>query len=159
MHSEPPTRLPQDIEWRMPRRARSVGRARSLFREQAASWGLEKEVIETAELLLSELMTNAYLHARVPAGREIWARAVLSEGRLRVQVTDASEVLPAPVSPGPAPVDAESGRGLALVAMLADAWGAQRREPGVGKVVWFEMKAGEETPAQGRPDVSRSGPS
>ncbi|MFI7010239.1 ATP-binding protein [Streptomyces sp. NPDC050145] len=136
MHSERPTRLPQDIEWRMARRARSVGRARSLFRDQAGSWGLDPAVIDTAELLLSELMTNAYRHASVPPGREIWARAILAEGRLRVQVTDASEVLP---KARPASPEVDSGRGLALVAMLADGWGAERRERGVGKVVWFEL--------------------
>ncbi|QNS04579.1 ATP-binding protein [Streptomyces xanthii] len=136
MHSERPTRLPQDIEWRMARRARSVGRARSLFREQAGSWGLDPAVIDTAELLLSELMTNAYRHAADPPGREVRARAILAGGRLRVQVTDASEVLPVVRA---ASVEDESGRGLALVAVLADEWGAERREPGVGKVVWFEL--------------------
>ncbi|WP_327656276.1 ATP-binding protein [Streptomyces sp. NBC_00483] len=84
------TKLPQDIEWRLPRHARSVSRTRLLFREQAGSWALPQEITETAELLLSELMTNAYRHARVPAGREIWARAILTEDRLRVLVTDAS---------------------------------------------------------------------
>ncbi|UXY29406.1 ATP-binding protein [Streptomyces sp. HUAS TT20] len=71
----PTTAAPKDIEWRLPRHARSVGRARALFREQATSWGLPQDVTDTAELLLSELMTNAYRHAEVPAGREIWARS------------------------------------------------------------------------------------
>ncbi|MFZ3596463.1 ATP-binding protein [Streptomyces sp. BH104] len=131
-----PTAIPQDIEWRFPRHARSVGRARLLFREQAASWGLPPETTETAELLLSELMTNAYRHAKVPPGREIWARAILSADGLRVQVTDASTVLPALRTPSPGE---ESGRGLTLVTLLAEAWGAEAREGGVGKVVWFEL--------------------
>ncbi|MER5443522.1 ATP-binding protein [Streptomyces sp. NPDC002790] len=133
-----PTAIPQDIEWRFPRSARSVGRARHLFREQARSWGLPSETTETAELLLSELMTNAYRHASNPPGREIWARAILSENpaRLRLQVTDASPTLPAPRT---ASLEAESGRGLTLVSALADDWGAERREAGVGKAVWFEL--------------------
>lgn len=132
-----PTALPQDIEWRLPRRARSVGRARALFREQAVSWALPQETTDTAELLLSELMTNAYRHAKAPADRQIWARAILSEGnRLRVQVADASTTLPVPRTTSPVE---ESGRGLALVVMLADAWGAEAREGGVGKTVWFEL--------------------
>jgi anti-sigma regulatory factor (Ser/Thr protein kinase) len=113
-----------------------VGRVRLFFREQAGSWGLDQEVIDTAELLLSELMTNAYQHAKEPPGREVWARAILSEGRLRVVVTDASDRLPVVRS---ASAEDESGRGLTLVASLADDWGAERREPGVGKRVWFEL--------------------
>jgi anti-sigma regulatory factor (Ser/Thr protein kinase) len=113
-----------------------VGRARALFRDQAASWGVPPEVTETAELLLSELMTNAYRHAKVPAGREIWARCVMTDDRVRVTVTDANDTLPAPRT---ASLDDESGRGLALVAALADDWGAERRECGIGKEVWFEL--------------------
>ncbi|MFI7138944.1 ATP-binding protein [Streptomyces massasporeus] len=113
-----------------------MGRARALFREQAASWGVPPEVTETAELLLSELMTNAYRHARVPAGREIWARCVVTEDRVRVTVTDANGTLPIA---GTASLDDESGRGLALVAALADDWGAEGREWGIGKEVWFEL--------------------
>ncbi|MFI1503343.1 ATP-binding protein [Streptomyces sp. NPDC020597] len=132
----PTTAAPKDIEWRLPRHARSAGRARALFREQAASWDLPQEVTDTAELLLSELMTNAYRHAKVPAGREIWARCVVTEDRIRVTVTDANDTLP---TPGTASLDAESGRGLALVAALADDWSAERREYGIGKEVWFEL--------------------
>lgn len=131
-----PTTAPKDIEWRLPRHARSVGKARALFREQAASWGLPQDATDTAELLLSELMTNAYRHARVPAGREIWARCMVTEDRVRVTVTDANATLP---TPGAASLDDESGRGLALVAMLANDWGTERRECGIGKEVWFEL--------------------
>ncbi|MEU6842938.1 ATP-binding protein [Streptomyces sp. NPDC046716] len=137
MQTTPPTRLPQDIEWRLPRHARSVGRARLLFRETAGRWALPADVTDTAELLLSELMTNAYRHAKTPAGREIRARATLTATGLRVTVTDASDVLPTPRT---ASAEEESGRGLALVEMLAGEWGAQAREGGgVGKSVWFEL--------------------
>ncbi|MFE1201878.1 ATP-binding protein [Streptomyces sp. NPDC058762] len=131
-----PTTTPKDIEWRLPRHARSVSRARALFREQAASWNLPQDVTDTAELLLSELMTNAYRHAKAPAGREIRARCTLIDNCLRITVTDANNTLP---TPGTACPDAESGRGLALVVALADDWGAQRRECGIGKEVWFEL--------------------
>lgn len=132
----PTTTAPKDIEWRLPRHARSVGRARELFREQAASWGLPQEVTDTAELLLSELMTNAYRHAKVPAGREIWARCLVTDDRLRMTVTDADATLP---TPGTVSLDGETGRGLALVAALAHDWGAGRRECGIGKEVWFVL--------------------
>ncbi|MFC9468749.1 ATP-binding protein [Streptomyces coelicoflavus] len=133
-----PTTAPKDTEWRLPRHARSVGRARTLFREQAATWELPQDVTDTAELLLSELMTNAYRHAKVPAGREIWARCILTDDHLRITVTDADNTLPKP-APAPACPDDESGRGLALVATLADDWGVERRKCGIGKEVWFEV--------------------
>jgi anti-sigma regulatory factor (Ser/Thr protein kinase) len=113
-----------------------VSRARTLLREQATSWKLPEEVTETAVLLLSELMTNAYRHAKVPPGREIWARCALNDDCVRVWVTDANDTLPAPRNASP---DDESGRGLALIATLADNWGAIPRETGIGKAVWFEL--------------------
>ncbi|WP_406725934.1 ATP-binding protein [Streptomyces sp. GD-15H] len=132
-----PVTAPRDIEWRLPRHARSVGRARALFREQAASWELPQGATDTAELLLSELMTNAYRHAKVPAGHEIRARCELTANRLRITVTDANDTLP---MPGAAALDDESGRGLELVTTLADDWGAELRKSGVGKMVWFELR-------------------
>ncbi|MFC5954415.1 ATP-binding protein [Streptomyces pratens] len=131
-----PVTAPRDIEWHFPRHARSPSRARALFREQAASWELPQDVTDTAELLLSELMTNAYRHAKVPAGREIRARCELTGVRLRITVTDANDTLPTPTAACP---DDESGRGLELVAALADDWGTQERECGIGKEVWFEV--------------------
>jgi anti-sigma regulatory factor (Ser/Thr protein kinase) len=93
-------------------------------------------VKETAVLLLSELMTNAYRHAKVSPGREIWARCILEANRLRISVADANDALP---EPRPAALDEESGRGLTLVAALADEWGAEPREGGIGKTVWYEL--------------------
>ncbi|MFE9306124.1 ATP-binding protein [Streptomyces sp. NPDC006706] len=140
-----PTALPQDIEFRFPRHARSVGRARLLLREQATSWKLPDGVTETAVLLLSELMTNAYRHAKAP-GREIRARCVLSgDGRLRVAVTDANDVLP---TLREASLEDESGRGLALVEALADHWGAEPRPGGIGKTMWFELELDAEAGAE-----------
>ncbi|MFG2945430.1 ATP-binding protein [Streptomyces adustus] len=133
-----PATTPRRIEWCFSRHARSVGRARNLFREQAAIWKLPEETTETAVLLLSELMTNAYRHARVPAGRQIRTLCLLQDDRLRISVTDANGTLPTPRETAP---EHESGRGLALVAALADGWGAQPRAGGIGKTVWFELCA------------------
>jgi anti-sigma regulatory factor (Ser/Thr protein kinase) len=127
----------QDIEWHLPRHARSACRARALLREQAAFWKLPDEVTETAVLLLSELMSNAYRHAKVSPGREIQAGCVLGPDHLRVSVTDANDTLPTSRRASP---DDESGRGLALVAALADTWGAEPRAGGIGKSVWFELR-------------------
>jgi anti-sigma regulatory factor (Ser/Thr protein kinase) len=87
-------------------------------------------------LCVSELATNALLHG-VPAGRGFLLRLVLhAEGALRVEVHDSG---PGEVGcPDPTPdADAEHGRGLLLVASLADKWGVGERNP--GKIVWCEF--------------------
>ncbi|MFE9258630.1 ATP-binding protein [Streptomyces sp. NPDC006879] len=134
--------MEQHIEWRFPRTPRSVGRARALLVAQAAEWKIPDETAATAVLLLSELLTNACRHARVPSGRQVWVRCSLrgpGPGRfLWVAVLDANRTLPEPREAGP---DDEGGRGLTLVAALAHSWGAGPRVDGVGKTVWFRMRA------------------
>jgi anti-sigma regulatory factor (Ser/Thr protein kinase) len=129
--------VPKDVEWRLPRHPRSVGRSRVLLREQARSWKVPDDTADTAVLLLSELMTNACRHAHVSPGREVGARCILRRERLRVEVSDACADLP---QPRDAEADDEAGRGLALVAALADEWGACHRRCGIGKTVWFELE-------------------
>ncbi|HVX18927.1 MAG TPA: ATP-binding protein [Acidimicrobiales bacterium] len=92
----------------------------------------------TAALLTSELVTNAIVHAHTP----IEVRVVLSRpGRIRIEVDDDDSA--EPVAP-PTPIwpsgDDESGRGLAMVAALAAAWGVDlHTPPAPGKTVWFEL--------------------
>ncbi|MFE9921488.1 ATP-binding protein [Streptomyces sp. NPDC005774] len=89
----------------------------------------------TASLLIAELTANAALHGRV-RGRNARLALTLTPATLRIEVTDArSERLPAPTPAADA--DGESGRGLLLVALLADAWGCEPHHPG-GKTVWAE---------------------
>ncbi|PWI17545.1 ATP-binding protein [Streptomyces sp. Act143] len=137
--------MPEEaVVWQLPRHPRSVGRSRALLRAQAADWKLPDEVTDTAVLLLSELMTNAYRHARVSPGREIRVRCVLGDDRrLRVSVTDADESMPTFRNPSP---DDESGRGLILVTLLAETWGTEPRTDGVGKTVWFVTPADVPSP-------------
>ncbi|MGF1428657.1 ATP-binding protein [Kitasatospora sp. LaBMicrA B282] len=127
------------VEHHLPRSARSVSLSRAYFRRQATGWGLPEETVDTAALLLSELMTNACRHARFPRDRYIAARWTLDAGSslLLVEVSDADRRLPRPRSTAP---DDESGRGLELLAALATTWGAHLRECGVGKTVWFTLK-------------------
>jgi anti-sigma regulatory factor (Ser/Thr protein kinase) len=86
---------------------------------------------DTAVLLTSELMTNAIRH-------EVTGIVVLaitcSCGQLRVDVHDTSRALPMLVD---APVDAETGRGLMLVATLSAEWGFYRTP--AGKAVYFTL--------------------
>lgn len=117
---------------RFPRHRRSVGHARAALRHQLAIWHLDAaEVADSAILLLSELTTNA-VNAKTTPGREIGVRFELAGSALRLEVSDAGDEQPRPRH---ATDDDESGRGLALVEALADAWGVEPRDT-VGKVVW-----------------------
>jgi anti-sigma regulatory factor (Ser/Thr protein kinase) len=85
---------------------------------------------DVAELLVSELVTNAYRHGRQPAA----LRMVRCPGGLLVEVSDSGAGMPRLAAAAP---DSESGRGLRLVEALADRWGVRTR-PG-GKAVWFRL--------------------
>lgn len=122
---------------RWSRHPRCVGMARAELRGVMGEWGLSA-VEDRAVLVLSELLTNAGRHARVPQGREIetrFSRVGGGGGGVRVEVHDASAVPPQERKPGP---DAAGGRGLLLVAAVADRWGFGDRT-GPGKVVWAEV--------------------
>ncbi|MFC8699452.1 ATP-binding protein [Streptomyces parvus] len=87
----------------------------------------------TASFLIAELTANAALHGRV-RGRHARLALTLTASTLRIEVTDArGDRLPAPTPDA----EGESGRGLLLVASLADAWGCEPHHPG-GKTVWAE---------------------
>ncbi|RCH64106.1 ATP-binding protein [Streptomyces sp. SDr-06] len=86
---------------------------------------------EVAELLTSELVTNALVHTDHGAV----VTATVGENGLRVEVRDFVSARPTPNAPSAD--DGTHGRGLLLVQALADAWGV--REHGMGKVVWFEL--------------------
>jgi anti-sigma regulatory factor (Ser/Thr protein kinase) len=90
------------------------------------------ETADTAELLASELVTNAVVHGR-------GAVTVLMEydaDGLGVTVCDDEPALP--VLPDPDPLSL-GGRGLHLVAALSDAWGVDPSTGGPGKSVWFRL--------------------
>ncbi|MEU3505004.1 ATP-binding protein [Streptomyces hundungensis] len=90
--------------------------------------------LEVAELLTSELVTNALVHTDDGAVVTVTARG----RRLRVEVRDFAPALPTPHAPSDD--DGTHGRGLLLVQALADAWGVH--EHAMGKVVWFELGDG-----------------
>ncbi|MFD4606580.1 MULTISPECIES: SpoIIE family protein phosphatase [unclassified Streptomyces] len=115
-------------DWALPREPRSVGRAREYARAQLTAWDLEP-LIDTTELLVSELVTNALrygegeIRLRLLLDRtlvcEVWDSGLVQPRRRRARDTD------------------EGGRGLQLVGLLSAAWGS-RRTPR-GKTVWFEL--------------------
>ncbi|MFG2825161.1 SpoIIE family protein phosphatase [Kitasatospora sp. NPDC048365] len=122
----PPTEV---ATWRLDVHPRSVRLARTLVREQLVNWGLTG-FTERAELLVSELVTNAVRVARTEVQLQL-----ICTGKLLVEVSDDNHDMPSlePVEPFD-----EWGRGLNLVATLADKWGTARKA--VGKVVYFELR-------------------
>ncbi len=93
-------------------------------------WGLEA-TLDAALLVISELVTNAVVHARSP----VTVRLRLRPDRLLVEVEDEDSQLP--VLQQHSDWDALGGRGLMLVDALAARWGSQPCP--FGKVVWAEL--------------------
>lgn len=137
---------------RLPPELRSVSRARARLGEVAGAWGCASSLIDDARVVLSELMSNGVLHART----ELQVHISLRRGCLHIEVHDASSAPVVPPFGSPlvlrgldeassrgttdalfAPPTA-TGRGLAMVQALADAWGWSPEAAG-GKVVWAEL--------------------
>ena len=118
--------------------ARGARLARRLTASSLASWGYpyESDANETAQLLVSELATNAVTHGRVP-GRDFELRLMLlpEEDTLRIEVSDTrGERRPQVLR---AAFGDEHGRGLIVVDALSRTWGVRERI--VGKTVWAEI--------------------
>ncbi|MFF2041770.1 ATP-binding protein [Kitasatospora sp. NPDC058170] len=115
-----------------------ISEVRAELRDVLRRWGVA-ELIDTAELLSSELVTNAIRHTDRDAvlTARLYREPAADGGRarLRVEVEDESDVWPTRRTPGD---QAPSGRGLMLVEALADSWGVEPR--GSGKRAWFELK-------------------
>ncbi|MET9550760.1 SpoIIE family protein phosphatase [Streptomyces sp. NPDC006627] len=115
--------------WRLAPDPSEVSRARELTRGQLRAWSLDA-LGDTAELLVSELVTNVVRHSR---SSRLDLRLVRS-GTLLCEVEDDDYALPALLGAGPGD---EYGRGLGVVSTLAKEWGTSRRDS--GKTVWFEL--------------------
>jgi anti-sigma regulatory factor (Ser/Thr protein kinase) len=122
------TRFPADLA--------SIPEARRYVESLIEPLGLPDTGADTVVLLVSELVTNAVVHAHTPFTVELACRGP----RLHVGIADDSEAAPTlrdvdPSSPG--------GRGIRLLAELADDWGCDRRPS--GKEVWFEIDGADPT--------------
>ena len=100
----------------------SVREARALVAAACREWGLER-LSADAQLVVSELVTNALRHARTPVRVSVSRR----ERGLRVQVSDGSADGP---KAGPVHPLSESGRGLPLVSALTTGWFIESAHPG-----------------------------
>jgi anti-sigma regulatory factor (Ser/Thr protein kinase) len=113
----------------------SVRAARRLVGAALESVG-DDPAADQAVLLVSELATNAVLHARTQFRIEV----VVDADVVRVAVFDQSPVRPSRRNFSDT---SGSGRGLHLVDELATSWGVDE-EPPAGKRVWFEVRLHEE---------------
>jgi CheY-like chemotaxis protein len=106
----------------------SLSAARRFVRDALTSES--RELLELVTLLVSELVTNAVVHAGTDARVEVRLRP----DAVRVDVHDDDPRLPAPRS---AEEGGPGGRGLPIVDQVASRWGIEPE--GSGKVVWFEI--------------------
>ncbi|GCB43405.1 SpoIIE family protein phosphatase/ATP-binding protein [Kutzneria buriramensis] len=122
--------LPADriAEWQVPSDPAAVAEARASITRQLAGWGLD-ELTFTTELIVSELVTNAIRYG----GDPIHVR-VMYDRTLICEVFDSSSTSP---HLRYAAMTDEGGRGLFLVAQLAERWGT--RYTPAGKVIWAEQ--------------------
>ncbi|WP_328422212.1 ATP-binding protein [Streptomyces sp. NBC_00443] len=99
--------------------------ARLLTVSQLQAWGASQNLTERAEIVVAELAANAVLHGRMP-GRGFRLTLALDPptGRVRIEVTDPRGDLHPYIPPADTEPDAlrPGGRGLSLVAALADHW-------------------------------------
>ena len=108
----------------------AVRLARRFVHDQCHAAGVNDDTSDTAVLLTSEIVTNAFLHGRSGARLTV----MTCGDRLRIEVGDDNSRLPHREEPDR---DALNGRGLAIVDTLASDWGSAQRDD--GKVVWFEL--------------------
>ena len=108
----------------------AAAKARRQVRAAICAWDVPIDPA-VAVLLTSELVTNAIRHE---ASETVMLVITCACDQLRVDVHDTSNSMPMPVD---APADAETGRGLMLVASLSTDWGAYRTP--AGKAVYFTL--------------------
>jgi hypothetical protein len=141
MNAMAPTR-PTELYWHcvpLTTGPAAAAEARGQVRAAVCAWEVPIDA-GVAVLLTSELVTNAI---RQEAGKLVTLAITCSCGELRVDVHDTSRSLPVVMD---APADAETGRGLMLVATLSSQWGFYPTAE--GKAVYFTL-AFEPDPAEG----------
>jgi CheY-like chemotaxis protein/anti-sigma regulatory factor (Ser/Thr protein kinase) len=121
----------------LPAELTSSSLARRRLRECLRSWGVP-ELVDEAQLLTTELVNNAVLHAR----SRVRVSIRLLPGTLRVAVSDGGAGTPHRPKPD---LEATSGRGLLLVDALSSAWGTAVN--GIAKTLWFELPTAHEAAA------------
>ncbi|GID90898.1 hypothetical protein Adi01nite_03100 [Amorphoplanes digitatis] len=122
---------PRRYHHRLPPTPGAPGLARQAVRGACARWGLS-EPVEAAELIVTELVSNAVKHA----GGASELLISLRKRFLHLSVRDGGDGLPVRTPPNPGTV--EGGRGLLLIEAMASGWGVVPLAE--GKVVWATMR-------------------
>lgn len=128
--------------FRLPALDISVARARKRVLDRLTEWKVDQQTCDDAQLLTSELFTNAVRHT---ASEKISCELWLVGRRLCLEVTDEGGGPQPHQQRGPGEgveTDGESGRGLLLVSVLANDWGIRRNldgGPASGHAVWAEL--------------------
>ncbi|MFB8000288.1 SpoIIE family protein phosphatase [Streptomyces sp. NPDC056002] len=126
-------------QWDVPPELQSAGPAREQTQTRLREWGLDIDPF-TAELVVSELVTNAIRYGAPP----ITLRLIRGETALTCEIDDAALAAP---HPRHAKATDEGGRGLYICATLAENWGVRYRED--GKTVWAELESRTTGPGTG----------
>ena len=137
----------QRLDVTLPPQPPSVAEARQRVRDLLLSCGRD-DLVDTALLLVSELVTNALLHAGTDIGVSAW----LDDEGLHLGVADGSRHLPSRREYGPT---SGTGRGLLMLESMVDEWGVTQRRD--GKTVWFRLAVAEDHPHAPGP-VAGAGP-
>ncbi|MFE0257669.1 ATP-binding protein [Streptomyces sp. NPDC059010] len=131
-----PESEPWEYSLSIPNDVRAVTVSRRTLRLILTMHGLVN-LVDVAELLATELVSNAVRHTKGPAALRVRCAA----GVLRIGAWDADPEPPRPPAAPDQPAELEDGRGLALVRACADLWGWQplSRHGNRGKYVWCEL--------------------
>ena len=114
----------------LPAELRSAGEARALVRRTLDGW-CDDELLDDIALCVSELVTNAVVHADSEPRILVHVRPTA----IHAEISDDSDVMPVVKQADPHDT---SGRGMAILGGLSDRWGSRRRSGG-GKTVWFDI--------------------
>jgi anti-sigma regulatory factor (Ser/Thr protein kinase) len=123
---------PRELAGEFPAEPGTPAAARRLTVDALRLWGHDDGVVGDAALVLTELVTNAVVHARSP----LWVRVSSENAVVRIAVGDDVAAPPEVRDDGPL---AESGLGLRLISALASRWGVDVTPR--GKIVWAELRA------------------
>jgi anti-sigma regulatory factor (Ser/Thr protein kinase) len=121
------------LEISLPRSVDAPGQARTAVSRMCDELGVDSGLRGTLLLLVSEVVSNAVLHSRVPDDATIGLTASLCDDAVRIAVTDAGAGF-TPTRRDPARI--EGGYGLYLVDKAASRWGVEGSAP---TTVWFEL--------------------
>ena len=130
--------LTDRLQQRLPPEPESARLARLMVADACHAWHLP-QLRYPAELIMSELVSNAIRHAGTPMLVTVSRRGT----GLHLAVRDGSPTLPPPWRPAPAVLGTPStagGRGLQIVHRAAAAWGALPTHDRDGKVVWATIR-------------------